>query len=123
MQSSWFEVEVHAKSIQDNMLRECEHYRRIDEALRGKQSSGAGMAIARWLAAAGSWLSSRRPVLEAHADSRVRQLSTLASVVAEPDRPAPRTHLVRAAEPYAGMVVIARGKTTKLLAEPSGVQD
>lgn len=118
MHRSHWDLEVHAKDFQTRRLREAARTRLVEEA-----ASGADMAspIARvldrilllWRAkiGAGPALASRQPI------SKLGPVA-VADVVG-PSHP-PRARL---AQPYADMVIVARGSMVGVTEQPRGVSD
>jgi hypothetical protein len=126
MVNSSFDMEIYARTFRENVHREAEKARRVEEARSRGQVHRAdpGQHVARLLTAARSWLSARRSGPAAKPGHMEAELPRAALIVdAEVVRSAPRPQLSPAAQPYAGMVVIARGTTLQPLEEPSAVRD
>jgi len=109
--SSWY-LEIHARETQRCAMREAELARQVDAAARhGAQSDGKERLTRPWRAVSAllAWLAprgSRRELAEAAPVGAACQPARPRASAGQPQlrRPA------RAAEPYAGMVVIACGQ-------------
>jgi hypothetical protein len=121
---SW-DMEVHAREIRDRHMRRADRERRAAAAVQGRRREGATLGTfgpVRLLAAARDWL---------FAPARVVSRAPGALPEPEPvipDRGRSLPHLPsarpnRLAEPYAHMVVIARGTPAARAEEPCGAWD
>jgi hypothetical protein len=117
MQHSVVDLEIHAKTVQENLHRDAERARLVAAAeSRGLTRSirPAGL-LHRLVASALAWL----------VGTRIPQREPGATRAAA-DHPAsatPRPVPARAAEPYAAMVVIARASALPIAEQPSRVGD
>ena len=122
MHRSHWDLEVFAKDFQERRRREAEERRLVDQAVKRGASSAAGnpidLAIGRLLHA---WMArfDTKPAAEAPRPVAAPEPAVDANVVALPYRPKPAART----QPYADMVVIARGPAAGVAAEPSAVRD
>jgi hypothetical protein len=126
MLNSSFDLEIHARTFRENVHREAEKARQVEEARsRGQvRRADPGQHLARMLTAAQSWLSARLIAPSAQPGQMEAELPNVALIVdAEDVRSTPQVRPTPATQPYAGMMVIARGKTLQPLEEPSVVRD
>ena len=120
--SSW-DLEVHAKETRQRAMREAETARRVNEASghaariqttkRWVRPWHAGSLLLAWLALRGS-----RHGVAATADAGACQPPRLIPSECRP----PLRRPIRAAEPYAGMGVIAHGQVASCPERPSLVK-
>jgi hypothetical protein len=122
MLASWFDVEVHTKTVREEIHREVEQNRLIAAAEAGRESwrDGASSVLARVMAALQAIVAARR--LD-RADTAAVPIANPWEVLPSLDSapPASPSRPSRSAAPYAGMAIIARGKPLKPLLEPSSV--
>ena len=123
--SSW-DLEVHAREMQTRRLREAHKARQIDAARRdnsGYQSSW--FSISRLMTLAQAWLSPRRTLEGATslvANMPVQIGTDLPPILVEEPRLQPNALSSRLSQPYAEMVVLARG-AAQTAEQPCGVGD
>jgi hypothetical protein len=124
MLSGWFDAEVQAKTVQDEIRRQVERNRLIAEAETAgrKPHVEASSVVVRFVTAARAILVARRPDQTHDRGFPVGDPRTVRPVANQATL-ASRTRPSRSAEPNAGMAVIARGGTLKPLQEPSGVTE
>ena len=122
MHRSHWDIEVYAKDFQERRRQEALRRRLAEEATRRETSSGAvnpfNLAIARLLNA---WQARLAPKRAATGPGQGTDLVATCGpeIVALPERP----KRARVAQPYADMVVIARGPVVNVTEQPSGVSD
>lgn len=123
MYRSHWDIEVYAKDFQDRRWREAAQRRRAEEAV-GSRSAGAvgvnpfNLAVARFLSAWSARFASGRAT-DAPRPVADREGFGKSDVVPQPVRE-PRGRL---AQPYADMVVVARGPMVGVTEQPCGVSD
>jgi hypothetical protein len=118
MQHSTWDLEVHTREMQQRRWREAIRARQIDEACRRSASPAPRFIVARLATMARTWLLPRRAPVDWVTVPRASE----AKPVAEPPatsgaRPS------RLSQPYAGMVVLARGTGTQTAEQPCGIGD
>jgi hypothetical protein len=123
--NAW-DIEVHAREMQARRMREAARERLADAAARGGRRGvrSGGLGLARLVAMARDRLSAPRPRPEFSAVSETAAVSEPAiAIVPENPRHLPRAQPRRFAEPYAAMVVIARGAPPMRSEEPCRAWD
>ena len=126
--STW-DLEVHARDMQERRRREADRARQIETARRRGGPGGlpAGGRSISWLVAmARTWLLPRQTmtidsIAGAEAPGQVPAKLHPMSVEEPRFKPAARSN--RLSQPYAGMVVLARGTVARTAEEPSAVGD
>lgn len=122
MHRSHWDIEVYAKDFQERRWREAAQRRLADEAVSRAATSITdnpfNLAVARFLNAWKTRLTLRRAA-EAPRPATDPVASAVPEIVALPYRP----QRVQGAQPYADMVVIARGPVVGVAEQPSGVRD
>jgi hypothetical protein len=121
---SSFDLETYAKTYQDNVLRGAKQDQRIAEAQnRGQISRGGLVAALTHLVDA---VRNRFVATGASASSRPTPDSIVpdaAMMIPRESPSVPRMRPVRGAEPYSGMVVIARASNVPIAERPHAVRD
>jgi hypothetical protein len=122
---SWFDVEIQAKTVFNDMQREVERARLVQEALSGGRRAGNGQqfTLARLLNGARSWLAMREPVRASAVEPALPEAANVSLIVSSEQNAAPRVRPVASAEPYAGMLVLARGKHIQALKAASSARE
>jgi hypothetical protein len=125
MHHSTWDLEVHAREMQERRWREATRARQVVEACRrGDQvpSPAPRFSVARLFTVARTWLSPRRTPVD-HVEAPVASEAGLhATHVAEPlTKPIARPS--RLSQPYAGMAVLARGPDVQTAHQPCSVGD
>jgi hypothetical protein len=108
--SSWY-LDSHVRETRERAMREAEQARQVDAAARsGAQSDGMKRQAGPWRAISAmlAWLAPRGSRPEHAGAARMDAARQSARPYTSARQPRPRRP-IRAAEPYAGMVVIARG--------------
>jgi hypothetical protein len=120
--SSW-DLEVYAKHVREWREAEAAWYRLVDEAMdaRAAAVNPFNLGIARFVSTVKTWFSSNGMQRAPQVDERGGLASNAQSdgLLETPWRARPR----RLSQPYADMVVIARGPIAKGAEQPSGVSD
>ncbi len=122
MHRSHWDIEVYAKDFQERRWREAEQRRMADQAAGNEASSAAENsidgAIARLLNA---WMArfDSTPPAEARHPVAEPKATANAEIVSQPQR----STRGRLAQPYADMIVIARGTKAGVVEQPSVVSD
>lgn len=126
MLHSSFDLEMHARTVQANALRDADRKRLLAAARDGQAWVSSVNAISLLFAAIKARLVRRRVVLAhiaptAADESAVPNFSMM--VVSEEPRAVVSRRPARAAEPYAAMVVIARSANVPLSRQPGEVRE
>lgn len=126
MQRSHWEMEVHAKDVQQRRGAETARQRRVDEA-KGVDATSVNpfnLGIAQFVSKLRAWLSCSRTPRAAQLDEPEWLSSTMQTEVVQTDRQrTPRARPPRFWQPYADMVVIAQGPLAEIAEQPGGVRD
>lgn len=126
--SSW-DLEVHAREMQERRLREVKRARQLDEALAGNgygRGAAPNSTIARVIGAVRTWFSPARtsapdPVGSAAASAHFE--TGLPAISADEPRYLPAAPSNRISNAYAGMAVLARGTAARTAEQPCAVGD
>ena len=121
MNHSTWDLEVHAREMQRRRFREADRARQIDAArLRGDQMrvSPIRFSISRFMTAFRNCLSPQRSAIDGAAGPAVGETRVMPLPALDP-RPNPDA----LAQPYAGMMVLARGTTAQTTAQPCAAGD
>ncbi len=128
MHHSTWDLEVHAREMQQRRWREATRTRQIEEARcrAGVRRPSAMFSVARLVTAARTWLSPRRASVGDPADSVEAPMASEVGlramrVAAPPAKSGLRPNLL--SQQYAGMVVLARGTDARATEQPCGVAD
>ena len=122
MNLSTWDLEVYAREMQRRRWREATRARQIEEACRGGHRPAPRFSVARLTSAARTWLSSRPAGADRGEAPVASEPGLLAMHVAEsPANPGVRPSPL--SQPYAGMVVLARGAAAQTAEQPCGVGD
>ena len=124
--SSW-DLEVHARQMQQRRLREANRARQLDAARRGNtRYQPSWFSISRFVSLAQAWLSPRR-TLEEDAmfgvEAQAPAQAALPPLPAGEPRWKPLARSSRLSQPYADMTVLARGPVALPAERPCGVGD
>lgn len=128
MHRSFWDLEVHAKDFQQRRWAEAARRRRADEAM-GIQASAANpfdLGIARFMSTVRAWLASGHTRRAPHGNGRAElAASAQTAAVLENSVRVPRVRPGWPAQPYADMMIIARGPKmdVEVVEEPSVVRD
>ncbi len=125
MQHSTWDLEVHAREMQRQRLREADRARQIEAARqRGDQMGVPAMrfSISQLMTAVRDCLSPRRSAIDGAAAPALAGAALLPLPVEEP-RLSPDARSGALSQPYAGMVVLARGTSTQSAAQPCAASD
>jgi hypothetical protein len=126
MHRSHWEMEVHAKEFKQRRWAEAARRRRADEALGFDASldNPFHLGIAQFVSKIRAWLSSSRTPRATRLDEPEWLVSSVQTEVIQTDsQRTPRARQRRHSQPYADMVVIARGPLAAVAEQPSGVSD
>ena len=125
MNHSTWDLEVHAREMQQRWLREADRARQIETARqRGDQMRvpATRFSISRLMTAFRDYLSPRRGAIGGPAASPVVEVPFLPIPVPE-SRPSPDSPSGALSQPYAGMVVLARGTSAQNAVQPYAAGD
>ena len=123
MHSGSWELEVYARDFRERRWREAAKQRQVDEAARSvprRRVNAFDFRITHLLAAVAAWRSSARTRLSRRTD---RAASRQPALVPERERPAPRALPSHLTQPYAGMMIVARGPMVEVVEDPCVVSD
>jgi hypothetical protein len=125
MNHSTWDLEVHAREMQQRRLREADRARQIEAARQGGHHMGVPVtrfSVSRMITAFRDCLAPRRSASEGAAVAPVLEARVLAIPVPESrlSSDAPSGAL---SQPYAGMVVLARGTSVRNAAHPCAAGD
>jgi hypothetical protein len=125
MQHSAWDLEVHAREMRQRRLREAERARQIEIARqRGDQLRvpATRFSVSRLMAAIWSRLSPRHSSIDGAAVP-ARAAAALLPLPLEEPRLSPDAHSGGLSQPYAGMVVLARGTSAQSAPQPCAAGD
>ena len=126
MHRSFWELEVYAKDFQERRWAEAARQRRADEA-KGVAAAGIkpfNLGIAQVMSKTRAWRSSSRTPRATQLDEPEWLVSHVRPEFIQTDcQRSPRARPRRLLQPYADMVVIARGLIVEVTEQPSGVSD
>jgi hypothetical protein len=125
MQHSTWDLEVHAREMQRRWLREADRARQLEAAKqRADHVKGPVIrfSVSRLMAAFRDWLSPRRRSTDGSA-APARAGAALLPLPLEEPRLSPDARSAALSQPYAGMVVLARGTSAQSAAQPSAAGD
>lgn len=120
MNHSTWDLEVHAREMQRRWLREADRARQIETARQRGDHTRVPLtrfSISRVMAAIRDYLSPRRRSIDGAA-APSRAAAALLPLPAEEPRLSPVTHSTGLSQPYAGMVVLARGTSAQSAPQP-----
>ncbi len=121
MNHSTWDLEVHAREMQRRWLREADRARQIEAARHSGNSMripATRFSISRLMTAFRDCLSPRRTAIDGAAGRAVGETRVMPLPALDP-RPNPDA----LAQPYAGMVVLARGTSAQSAAQPCAAGD
>ena len=122
MHHSTWDLEVYAREMQERRWREATRARQIVEAGRRGDRPAPRFSVARLASVARTWLSPRPTPLARVKLPTASEPGLLGMHVAEPPVE-PGVRPSRLSQPYAGMVVLARGTGAQAAEQPCGVGD
>jgi hypothetical protein len=125
MQHNTWDLEVHAREMQQRRLREADRARQIEIARqRGDQMRvpATRFSVSRLMAAFRHCLSPRRRSIDGAAVPALAGAALL-PLPLEESRLSPDARSVGLSQPYAGMVVLARGTSAQSAAQPCAAGD
>ena len=125
MNHSTWALEVHAREMQRRWLREADRARQFETARqRGDQmrAPGTWSSISRFVTAFRNYLSLRRSSIDGAATPPVVEGQFLPRPVTV-SRLSPDASSGTLSQPYAGMVVLARGPSVQNAAQPCAARD
>ena len=125
MQHSTWDLEVHAREMQQRWLREAARARQIAASRqRGNHMRFPAIrfSVSRFIAAFRGFLSSRRCSTDGSAVP-ARAGAALLPLPLEEPRLSPDARSAALSQPYAGMVVLARGTSARSAAQPCAASD
>jgi hypothetical protein len=125
MQHSTWDLEVHAREMQQRRLREADRARQIETARwRGDQMRvpATRFSISRLMAALRNRLSPRRGLIDGATVPARAGAALLPLPLGEP-RLSPDARSIGLSQPYAGMVILARGTNTQSAVQPCAAGD
>ena len=125
MQHSTWDLEVHAREMQRRRLHEADRARQIETARqRGHHTRvpATRFSISRLMAAIRGCLSPRRRSIDGAAVPAPAAAALLHLSLEEP-RLSPDARSGGLSQPYAGMVVLARGTSAQSAAQPCAASD
>ena len=120
MNHSTWDLEVHVREMQQRRFREAERSRQIQAARQrgdGIHLPATGFSISRLIAAFRQGLS-QRPIPSDGAEPAALVASRLRPQPTEEPQVSPNARVGGLSQPYAGMVVLARGTSTPATAQP-----
>lgn len=124
--SSW-DLEVHARQMQECRLREADRARQIDAARRGNiRHRPSWFGISRFVTLAQAWLSPRRAHeggMDFGAESQAHSAVALLPTPVKEPRLKPVARSIQLSRPYADMAVLARGTVAPAVEQLRGVGD
>jgi hypothetical protein len=125
MHHSTWDLEVHARELQQRRFREADRARQIQAARQrgdGLRGSATRFSISRLVTAFWQCVSPRpTPVHGAVSPARVE--TRLRPLPAEEPQAIPSARAGELSQPYAGMVVLARGSNAPATAQPCAAGD
>jgi hypothetical protein len=125
MQHSTWDLEVHAREMQQRWQREADRARQIDAARqRGDhlRVPATRFSISRLMAAIRDRLSPRRRTIDGAAVP-TRSGAALLPLPLEEPRLSPDARSAALSQPYAGMAVLARGTSAQSAPQPCAARD
>ena len=125
MQHSSWDLEVHAREMQRQRLREADRARQIDAARQRNDQMGVSemrFGISQLMNAVRYCLSPRRGAIDGAAAPALAGAALLPLPVEEP-RVMPGARPSELSQPYAGMMILARGTSAPTTAQPCAAGD
>ena len=125
MQHSTWDLEVHAREMQQRRQLEADRARQIDAARKRGDQTGVSpirFSISRLMSAFWDSLSPRRTAIDGGPAPAVAETQVLPILVQE-SRLSPDTRSGALSQPYAGMMVLARGPSAQSTAQPCAAGD
>jgi len=125
MQHSTWDLEVHARDLQQRRLREADRARLIEAARQLGDQMGVApirFSVSRFITAFRDRLSPQRSSTDGAVAPAVVETHVRSIPVPEP-RPSPDTRSGTLSQPYAGMVILARGRGAQPTAQPCAAGD
>jgi hypothetical protein len=125
MQHNTWDLEVHAREMRQRRLREADRARQIEAARqRGEhlRVPAARFSISRLMAAIRNCLSPQRRSIDGAAVPSLAGAALLPHPFEDP-RLSPDARSAALSQPYAGMVVLARGTSAESAAQPCAARD
>ncbi len=125
MNHSTWDLEVHAREMQRRWLREADRARQVEAARQrgdGVRIPATRFSISRLMTAFRDCLSPRRSSIDGASAAPVVEARFLPIPVPE-SRLSPDVPSVALSQPYAGMVVLARGTSAQTAAQPCAAGD
>ena len=123
-QSTW-DLEVHAREMQQRRLREADRARQIEAARQCDDRMRVPtprLSISRLMAAIRGRFTPQRRLIDGAAVPALPGAALLPLALEEP-RLSPDARSAGLSQPYAGMVVLARGTSTQSAAQPCATSD
>ena len=125
MNHSTWDLEIHAREMRRRRMREADRLRQIEEAQRGGDGTriaATRFSISRLMTVFRNCFSPR-PIPVDAAGSPALGAARLRPQPAEKSRLIPDARVERLAQPYAGMVVLARGTSVQAAVQPCAAGD